>query len=237
MSCDKLVFWPEHYQHPGSLLLAVNTSVELHLSTSAHLSTSVTMLSALYVENPITSATASVEPQKSKKSKKSKKIKIPSTIPGVRPAYQGINKLANSKREKYVVSAKCILKPATTSKPASPMDETKLLDLAFIGVAPFQYLARQKDVEIFAVSMQDIENKLNVILIKDIKYQLNKMAKTLTDPKTVVLEEYHKFLNILSKEASDTLSPHSKYDHQICLFESYRDYGNSFLSKMSELKL
>ena len=32
---------------------------------------------------------------------------------------------------------------------------------------------------------------------------------------TVVLEEYHKYLDGFSKDASDTLSPHSKYDHRI----------------------
>ena len=100
------------------------------------------------------------------------------------------------------------------------MDKTKLLDLAFIGAMLFQYLARQKDVEIFAVSMRDIENELNAISIKDIKHQLNKTAKTPTDLKTMVLEKYHKFFDVFSKEASDTLSPHSKYDHQIRLLKS-----------------
>ena len=125
-----------------------------------------------------------------------------------------------------------------SSKPkAEPVDETKPLDLAFIGAAPFQYLAKQKDVEIFAVSMWDIKNKLNAISIKDIKYQLNKTVKALTDPKTIVPEEYHKFLDIFSKKASDTLSPHSKYDHQIRLLEGYKDHGHSPFSKMLELKL
>ena len=70
-------------------------------------------------------------------------------------------------------------------------------------------------MEIFAVSMQDIKNELNVISIKNIKYQLNKTAKALTGPKTVVLKEYHEFLDVFSKEALDTLLPYSKYDHQI----------------------
>ena len=38
--------------------------------------------------------------------------------------------------------------------------ETKPLDLAFIDAALFQYLAKQKDVKIFAVSMQDIKNEI-----------------------------------------------------------------------------
>ena len=68
-------------------------------------------------------------------------------------------------------------------------------------------------MKIFTVSMQDIKNELNAILIKDIKYQLNKMAKTLIDPKTMVPKEYHKFLDVFSKEVSNTLLPHSKYNH------------------------
>ena len=63
------------------------------------------------------------------------------------------------------------------------------------------------------------------------------MMKTPTNPKTVVPKKYHKFLNVFSKEALDTLSPHSKYDHQIRLLEGYRDHGHSPLNKMSELKL
>ena len=194
---------------------------------------------ALHVENSTTSVMACAEPQKSRKSKKLKKlIKIPLTIPGVRPAYQGVSKLANSKEKKYVVLAKRILKPAMIPKPKVELvNEIKLLDLAFINAALFQYLAKQKDVEIFAVSMRDIENELNAISMKDIEYQLNKTAKTPTDSKTMIPKEYHKFLDVFSKETSNTLSPYSKFDHQICLLEDYRDHGNSFLSKISESKL
>ena len=132
------------------------------------------------MDNSTTSATAFAEPQKSKKSKKLKKlIKISSTIPGVRLIYRDISKLADSKGEKYIILTKCILKPTTIPKPkAELVDETKLLDLAFIGAALFQYLAKQKNMEIFAVFIRDIENELNAISMKDIKYQLNKMAKT-----------------------------------------------------------
>ena len=70
-------------------------------------------------------------------------IEILPAILGVRPAYQGISKLADSEGEKYVIPAKRILKPATIPKPkAELIDETKPLDLAFIGAALFQYLAR-----------------------------------------------------------------------------------------------
>ena len=92
-------------------------------------------------------------------------------------------------------------------------------------------------MEISAISMQDIENKLNAIWMIDIKYQLIKTAKAPTNLKTVVLKEYHKFFDVFSKEALDTLLPHSKYNYQIRLMERYKDHGHSPLSKMLEPKL
>ena len=233
MSCDKLTFWPEHCQYPGSLPAAINILVELYLSTSAHLRASATMSLASHVDNPTTSSAAPAEPQNMhtkaknlKNSKKSNTIETPHVIPGMRPIYQGVNKLADSEKEKYVVPAKHILKPAIILKPKVELaDKTKPIDLAFIRGALFTYLVKQKDVEIFAISMRDIE------------YQLEKATKTSTDLKTVVLEEYHKFLNIFSKEVSDTLSEHSKYDHRIRFLEGYKDHGNSPLRVMSEPKL
>lgn len=73
--------------------------------------------------------------------------------------------------------------------------------------------------------------------MRDIEYQLEKTTKTPTDPKTVVPEEYHEYLDVFSKEASDTLSEHSKYDHRIRFLEGYKDHGNSPLRAMSEPKL
>ena len=53
----------------------------------------------------------------------------------------------------------------------------------------------------------------------------------------MVPEEYHKFLDVFSKEALDTLSEHSKYNHRIQFLKGYKDYSNSFLQAMSEPKL
>ena len=55
--------------------------------------------------------------------------------------------------------------------------------------------SKKQKAEIFAISMRDIE------------YQLNKGTKLLTDPKTVVLEKYHDFLDVFLKDISDTLRP------------------------------
>ena len=74
-------------------------------------------------------------------------------------------------------------------------DNDKPLDLALIGGAPFIHLTKSKKqkAEIFAISMQDIE------------YQLNKRTKPLTNSKTVLPAEYHDFLDVFSKDISDTL--------------------------------
>ena len=71
--------------------------------------------------------------------------------------------------------------------------------------------------------------------MRDIKYQLNKGTKPLTDPKTVVLVEYHNFLDVFSKDVSDTLRPYGKYNHKIELLKDARpsDLGYSALRGMS----
>lgn len=53
-----------------------------------------------------------------------------------------------------------------------------------IGAALFQHLAKQKNVEIFAISIQDI------------KYQLNKTEKPATDFVTIVSKCYYDFLDV-----------------------------------------
>ena len=73
--------------------------------------------------------------------------------------------------------------------------------------------------------------------MQDIKYQLKKAIKTSMDLKTIVSEEYHKFLDVFLKKTSDTLSEYSKYDHRIWFLGGYKDHGNSPLQAMSEPKL
>ena len=82
-----------------------------------------------------------------------------------------------------------------------------------VGAALFQYFTKQKNVEIFAISMQDL------------KYQLNKAEKPITDPATVVPECYHDFLDVFSKKALDKIFPHSKYNHKIELLNGGKNYG------------
>ena len=122
---------------------------------------------------------------------------------------------ANENNKPKVKEQKPSIEPANkTNKP---------LDLAFIGGAPFIRLAKSKKpkhkAKIFAISMRDI------------KYQLNKKTKPLTNPKTVVPEKYHDFLDVFSKDIANTLRPYGKYNHKIELLKDKNlgDLGHSAL--------
>ena len=75
--------------------------------------------------------------------------------------------------------------------------------------------------------------------MRDIEYQLNKETKPLTDLKIVVPTEYHDFLNVFSKDVSDTLRPYRKYDHKIELLKdkNLSDLRHSALRGMSSPQL
>ena len=51
--------------------------------------------------------------------------------------------------------------------------------------------------------------------MKDIEKVLN--LKEPTDPATVLSKEYHEFLDVFSRQLTDTLPPHQPHDHHICL--------------------
>lgn len=91
----------------------------------------------LYPLSLNSAAKSTKEKEKIKKLNKSILIKILLTITGAQPAYQGVSTFANSKREKYVVPAKPILKSVASGLKTGSVNEIKPLDLAFIGIALF----------------------------------------------------------------------------------------------------
>lgn len=130
---------------------------------------------------------------------------------------------------KYIVPAKQIeIKTKQAKIPKTVLKTSpniKTLELAMVGAALFEYLAKQKHVDIFTVLMQNIKN------------QLNKAKKPATDPVTKVLECYHDFLDIFSKKNSDKISLHLKYDHKIELLNRSKDHGQIVLRDMSKPQL
>ncbi len=72
--------------------------------------------------------------------------------------------------------------------------------------------------------------------MRDLEYQTEKEARPETNPRTIVPAEYYDHLNVFSKNNSDTLLPHRKYNHTIILEEEQK-YGHTPLYKMSPHKL
>jgi hypothetical protein len=106
-------------------------------------------------------------------------------------------------------------------------DEESTIEIHSIAVASFNILSRQKDVKIFVVSM------------KNLKIQLKKQeSNTVIDSKSVVLFEYHDFLNVFFKKKADILSFHRKHDHRIKLEKDHEfDHEYALLYNLSEEEL
>ena len=112
--------------------------------------------------------------------------------------------------------------PIPTTKTSEP--KAKDIDIAMIGADAYRAACHLKGAQVFAVSMRDIQ------------YQAEKEARAETNPKSVVPQEYHDFLDVFSKKDLDTLPPHRKYDHKIHLEEEQKP-GHAPLCKMSPEEL
>lgn len=138
-----------------------------------------------------------------------------------------MSKKAEKSLPKYVIPQKqskaSSLASSLTWLGASQL-EKEPLQLTMIDVAPFQYLTRQKDVEVFAISIQDIN------------YQLDKDKKPSTDSATRVSECYHNFFDVFSKETPNTMSAHSKHSHVIRLLGE-NNHGQAALKPISNERL
>ncbi len=112
--------------------------------------------------------------------------------------------------------------PLTAIKTSEP--KAKNIDIAIIGADAYYAACHLKESQVFAISLRDNQ------------YQAEKEAKTETNPKSVVPQEYHDFLDVFSKKDSDTLPSHQKYDHKIHLEEEQKP-GYIPLYKMSPEEL
>ena len=101
---------------------------------------------------------------------------------------------------------------------------TNKVDVAMIGADAYRAACKLKGAQVFAVSMRDLE------------YQVEKEAKSETNPRSIVSEEYHNLLDVFFKKDSDMLPPNRKYDHKIIL-EEQQKLGHTLLYKMSRQKL
>ena len=216
MSCDKLTFWPGYCQHSRAGRKPKDESSILPVKelASETLKTNEPMRKELSANN----TPKYIIPARKASPKASTK-----TAPEPAPESSNTKRARDSK----AMIPKTILRASTQPRATEPRakESAKPLELAIVSAAPFQYLTKQKGVEIFGISMRDFE------------YQLNKTEKPVTDPATVVTECYHDFLDVFSKEASDIVSPHSKYDHKIKLLNGAKDHGQTALRGMSKPQL
>ena len=78
-------------------------------------------------------------------------------------------------------------------------------DIAIIGAAAYNLLAKKPENHLFAASIEDIEKALK--------------PKQYIDPLTKLPPEYHEFIDVFSRKEADTLPPHRPYDHKVELKE------------------
>jgi hypothetical protein len=104
------------------------------------------------------------------------------------------------------------------------MELTSSLDICMIGAVPFTRLAKHRDVEVFAISMRDIEKALS--------------SKPEIDPRTKLRSEYHDLVEVFSRHDADTLPPRRPYDHRIHLEPGMTPgYGPLYGMSQDELRV
>ena len=87
----------------------------------------------------------------------------------------------------------------------APTFEKNVEEVAIIGADAYRLACQLTRAQVFA------------IFIRGLEFQAQKKARLETNSKTVVLEEYHDFLNVFSKKDLNTLSSYQKYDYKIIL--------------------
>ena len=75
------------------------------------------------------------------------------------------------------------------------------------------------------------------VILQYVNYEMKKQKKIVTDPKEVISEEYHDFLNVFLKQEADKLPPHRAYDHSIELLDEAEASSRAPLYHMSEQEL
>ncbi len=99
-----------------------------------------------------------------------------------------------------------------------------VMNIAMIKASTFNMMNKRKNVNLFFVTLKDVER------------HLEKHSKSNIVIKNVLSVEYHEFLNVFDKKAFNTLVSHRSYDHKFVLKkDAVLEY--TFLYKMFEEKL
>ena len=216
MTNNSLAFWPGYCTHIGatSLLSPPSLPTETAAVTIEEDITPRKMIKRGSKED-MTDFLQTPNKLSSKKRRQINKSKRKASIEKSSSRKAIINSLESSDKKKLPV-------PILSTKTSEP--KAKDLDIAMIGADAYCAACHLKEAQVFVVSMRDIQ------------YQAEKEARAETDPKSVVPQEYHDFLDVFSKKDSDTLLPHRKYDHKTHLEEEQK-LSHAPLYKMSSEEL
>jgi hypothetical protein len=99
--------------------------------------------------------------------------------------------------------------PEPELKPQPLPKSQSTYDIAVVSAPAFRMLARRYRQEVFSISMKELQ-----------EHQYKKQQDQEIKPEDLLPQEYHEFLDMTTKEASDKLPPHRTYDHKIQLEEN-----------------
>ena len=141
-----------------------------------------------------------------------------------------------------------VVEPSTSKAPKilprlKPPQEDEQYTIHSVGAEAFGLLARgarRNKTEIFALSMEDIDNQLafhreaqlDVISLSSVEAA----SQNLEEIKAKLPSEYHEFLDVFDRAQADKLPPHRSYDHKIEL-SGDRPPPQSGAYRMSPYKL
>ena len=120
----------------------------------------------------------------------------------------------------------CLSRP-TEIKGTELMDPR--VEISMIGAAPLLALQQKEKLELFSLSLHEINQALK-------EDKQGKSLKASVDIRKVVPEHFHEFLHIFEKAHADKLPPHRPYDHTIPLKEGTTPpYGPLYSMSRNEL--
>ncbi len=185
MTNDFLAFWPGHCTHIGAIS-PITLSLPSSPTETAAIRIEETIISRKMIKRGskenMTDFLQMPDKLSSKKKRQINKSKQKASI-GKTSARKATISSLNSSNEKQLPV------PLATIKTSEPT--AKDIDIAMIGANAYYAACCLKKAQVFAISMRDIQ------------YQAKKEARAETNPKSVILQEYHDFLNIFSKKDLD----------------------------------
>jgi hypothetical protein len=117
----------------------------------------------------------------------------------------------------------CLSQPTEVQGIKEDLPSRPNVNISMIGAAPLLTLHKKKKLEVFSLSLYEINQAL-------------KASGEKVDPRKVVPEHFHEFLHLFDKVKADQLPPHRPYDHTIPLVEGTTPpYGPLYSMSRNEL--